>query len=142
MLMLQSRQGLVLIIGLLVIWLVYSKRNKILQKTQKLQEGTNNDVSTTEATDNMDPMIADVQRALEGFSSAMAEYAYHLKSHIGVMINLDQTTKQLKELVHDQTMLFTQMDESLESIPEPENTSTEDIPDSVKASDNTTIASN
>lgn len=109
LLFLKSKQGLMLLLGLGLIWFIYCYSGSLRARAQKLRQGVMpNLIPGTQGTPEAGTPV-DVQKALGGFATAMNEYGVHLKSHTAVMQNLAQTTEQLKEVVRQQAEIIARL---------------------------------
>lgn len=58
----------------------------------------------------------EVNQAVNGFASAMTEYAKHLESHTGAIQNLAKASEELKQAAGEQTKFLKGLAEYLENL--------------------------
>lgn len=121
LLYLRSTQGLIFLIALLVLGTIYSYSSKLEKEGRRLTDFFRRKPcepapENTVVLQKTEELSASVQLALDRFASAMAEYATHLKSHTGAVVNLDEASQGLKQSVTEQERVLAKLAEVLETM--------------------------
>ena len=101
----QSRQGICLLAGMLILILLYKKGNQITKSTNKLRSSIFGASSAElngfqkEQQQQMQNMTDHVTESMDKFSAAMSEYAKHLESHTAAVQSLAQAARHLEMIL-------------------------------------------
>jgi signal peptidase I len=102
---LQSSQGLVFLIGLVVLFLIYSNSNKIVTSARVMRfylfgiSPQEYFKSQQEMEQKINHMNYHVAQAMNSFAAAMADYARHLESHTSAVKSLAQVARHLESIL-------------------------------------------
>ncbi|MFC1940822.1 signal peptidase I [Chloroflexota bacterium] len=119
----QSRQGLIFLITALGLLTFYLYSGELSQGRVRLHKGIfapiieENRRSARLITQRLETTERDIggtQRALESFSSAIAEYAEHLKSHTSAIQGLAEASQELKNGAIEQTKILGRIAEAID----------------------------
>ena len=112
LLYLQSRQGMVFAIIVLILLALDLYAPELSQGRQLLQQAAFAPLieQNQELVQRQEQMLRATSQALEQFAAAMSEYAQHLDSHTGAVQNLASASQELRESVRErgQTGVFSQ----------------------------------
>jgi len=104
----QSNQGKYLLGGLIILWLLYFNRRRLLNVIKNARNSIPG-ISTTEfvkAQSEMEKKMSDmtgqVTQSMNGFSAAMSEYAVHIASHTGAIKSLAEAAKHMESILSKQ----------------------------------------
>jgi len=116
LLFLQSQQGLVFMIVAIVALGLYLYRGELGYRKRRAQEGVFAPVieQSQQASKLLEEKIDGTQRALEQFSSAMGEYAEHLKSHTAAVQGLSTASQELMKGAAEQNRVLSRLTEIME----------------------------
>jgi len=116
LLFLQSRQGLIFVIVALSLLAIHLYGDELGQSRKRVQRGIFSPVidETRHTSRVMEDGMKGTQRALEQFSSAMEEYAQHLKSHTSAIQGLSGASQELKAGAVEQNKVLARLTEIME----------------------------
>ena len=113
---LQSQQGLVFMIVAICVLGAYLYRGEIGERRRRVQDGVFAPVleESQRTSRVLENKIDGSQRALEQFSSAMGEYAQHLKSHTAAVQGMSAASQELKNGAAEQNKVLSRLTEIME----------------------------
>ena len=116
LLFLQSQQGLVFMIVAICVLGAYLYRGEIGERRRRVQDGVFAPVleESQRTSRVLENKIDGSQRALEQFSSAMGEYAQHLKSHTAAVQGMSAASQELKNGAAEQNKVLSRLTEIME----------------------------
>jgi len=126
LLFLQSQQGLIFIIIALSLLALYLFSSEINQGRYAIhtrifspvvEESRRNNRVMTQRMENAEKAMVGTQNALLNFSSAMSEYAVHLKSHTSAVRGLSDASQDLKKSTGEQTRILGKLVNIMEQAP-------------------------
>jgi signal peptidase I len=109
----QSAQGKYFLGGLIILFIIYANSDWIFNSAKNARRSMVG-ISTTEFVKSqgdiekkMGDMTDQVVRSMNGFSSAMSEYAQHIASHTGAIKSLADAAKHMESILSKQDNAFT-----------------------------------
>lgn len=111
LLFLQSRQGLIFIIVGLSLLAFYLYNEEFDRSRNRMQRGIFSPVidETRHTNRVVEEGMGGTQRALEQFSSAMEEYAQHLRSHTSAIKGMSEASQELKKGAIEQNKVLSRL---------------------------------
>ena len=111
LLFLQSRQGLIFIIVGLSLLAFYLYNEEFGRSRKRMQRGIFSPVidETRHTNQVVEEGMGGTQRALEQFSSAMEEYAKHLRSHTSAVKGMSEASQELKNGAIEQNKVLSRL---------------------------------
>jgi signal peptidase len=110
----QSSQGKYFLAGLVILFLLYSNSARFLSGAKKVRTSIAG-ISTTEFTRSqndiekkMGQMTDQVVQSMNGFSTAMSEYAQHIASHTGAIKSLAAAAQHMESILEKQDTALSQ----------------------------------
>jgi len=116
LLFLQSQQGMVFMVVAIIVLGLYLYRGEITNRKKRVQEGVFAPVieQNERTAQVLEQKVEGTQKALERFSSAMEEYAVHLKSHTSAIQGLSEASHHLKDGAAEQNKVLARLTTILE----------------------------
>ncbi len=118
LLFLQSQQGMIFMIAAVCLFGVYMYRTEITQRKRQIQEGIFAPVleENRRTQRTMEQRMEGTEKALDNFSTAMSEYAEHLKSHTSAVQGLSSASQQLSRGTMEQNRVLSGLAQVVEQM--------------------------